>query len=353
MGSSTALGAGAGEEGLPVDLDPGGVGVGEGGGQSLGLGTVLAQQRGRRAADLRPRRGNSSARAQHRVGAELEEARRALGSEGARRRRKSGPARAPGGPSSRGEVACSASEQLAGEVGDDRDLGRVRARGPRRPPRARPASAPCDGEWKAWVTRSRVVLLPCSLKRSASSQRLLFLAGDDGRLGPVDRGDRESLLDARERLADLVLAGARSPPSRRPRAARPSAGRGRRPARRRPAARARRRRGPRRARRSSARRGSRARSPQLSSSRKSATSSAKRAGWVNWVWSSSAASALSGAAKRSSFSGRSRCGSNSRAERVERLGEDREGLGSSSSPHAGALGALAGEEEGGLAGARP
>ena len=152
----------------------------------------------------------------------------------------------------------------------------------------------------------------------------------------VDRGDAAGRRGA---AADLAPRWPGRRPSRRRRAAPASAARGRRPARTRRPARARRRRARPRARRSSGRPGRRAARPRTPSSRYSATSTANSAGWVYSVWFSSVGrrpNITSAAAGR---------GASSSQHLVERCGEDRVRARSSSRAHAGALRALAGEQE--------
>ena len=200
---------------------------------------------------------------------------------GSARRRRSAPPRARAHPVV-GGAGLLGGEQRAGQVGDHRDLrlGEGQALGDRS---NSSSIGSISGEWKAWLTRSRVVLrLPLRARRP----RARSIASARRRPPPrraVDRRQRERRSSSPARLcSDLLLGG----PDREHRAAvgqrahQPAA---RRDQRRRPPARTRRPRAPRRARRPSGRSGSRGARPTTQTSRYSATSSANSAGWVNSV----------------------------------------------------------------------
>ena len=100
---------------------------GEGGGEGLGLGAVLAQGGRRRRWRRRRRRGTPGPCAVRTPsGPSSRKVVTPWAREGARRRRRSGPPRGRGVPSSRRSRGRSAVSELAGEVGDDRDARRSR-----------------------------------------------------------------------------------------------------------------------------------------------------------------------------------------------------------------------------------
>ena len=161
-------------------------------------------------------------------------------------------------------MACSALEQLAGEVGDDRDLGLAVVEALGDLGELARASARSGASGRRGRRRGAWSFVPAPPSRARISSTASSVAGDDGRGGAVDRGDRELCLPARDRLGEPPASVASIADHR------PALGQGahqarpwRRPAWPRRRGRGRRRGGRRRSRRSSGRRGGRASRPRL------------------------------------------------------------------------------------------
>ncbi len=103
------------------------------------------------------------------------------------------------------------AEQLAGEVGDDRDLGRAVGRGSRRPRRTPPASAPSAASGRRGRRRGAWSCGPAPASGTRTASTASACAGDDDRGRAVDRGERELCLFARDRLGGLAPRWPRSP----------------------------------------------------------------------------------------------------------------------------------------------
>ncbi len=61
------------------------------------------------------------------------------------------------------------------------------------------------GEWKAWLTRSLVVLRPRAAKWAATAPAGVLVACDDDGAGTVDGGERHGVLTPVEQRQDLLL----------------------------------------------------------------------------------------------------------------------------------------------------
>ncbi len=204
-GQRHCLGAGAGEEGLRVGGGACRVGVGERGGDRLGLGASLAQGRDRRGRALFPLKARGGHRAQDRVWPELDEDAGALGPQGGDALGEAHRAAGVADPVS-GVGGLIGAERLAAQVGDDGHLRRLglealedRGEGLQH----RLHQGRVEGVADRQALGLSALLLPVGLELGDG----LLGAGEDGGARAVDRGDREHCLLAGDRLRQLLLCG--------------------------------------------------------------------------------------------------------------------------------------------------
>ena len=203
-GKGDRLCAGALEEGLPIDLGSCGVGGGEGADGAAGLGVAEAKRRGEGELAVLPE-ALLCHRAEHGVGAELQGGGGALLQQG---RDRVGEAHRPAdvGDPVGGVGRLLGTEQLAADVGDDRDLGSLEGealadRGEGLQHRLHQRRVEGVGDVQALGLPA--LLLP---GRLALLDRL-GEAGEDAGARRVDRGEGELCLPALDQLQGLLLAG--------------------------------------------------------------------------------------------------------------------------------------------------